>query len=137
MIVVSPRDTVNKAIEFGDPDWTPYYLAIPLAQLAASCQPAALDAVVAELHELGAIERTGHLMAQDILVNVGPAPTQIPEPYQPLGAGEWVDEWGTIWTSREFPRVNGHPLEADWSLLGGYRLPDPCAPGRYDEAAAL
>ena len=134
--MMSAREAVKKTIEFDNPGWTPYHISIQRRQLEASCPPGALDAIIAELLEVGAIERDGSLLAQDIMINLPPTPTHLPEPYRPLGQDEWVDEWGTLWTCREFPRVNGHPLEAGWSLLDGYTLPEPGAPGRYDKAVA-
>jgi uroporphyrinogen decarboxylase len=98
-----------------------------------------------DLRSLGIPEREGVFSAQPIIASVLPTPSpfrqregpggdKIPPPFRPLGRDEWVDEWGVIWTDPDFPRVSGHPLEAGWELAAEYRLPDPKAPGRYDEA---
>ena len=132
--MTSVRETVKKAVAFGGPEWTPYTVGVVPRQLEGHCRPDQIEALKVALRENGACEDDGHFYAQSLFANVRPTPTSFPEPYRALGASEWVDEWGVIWTNRDFPRVSGHPLEAGWDLFPGYKLPDPHAAGRYDSA---
>jgi len=116
------------------PPWTPYIIDCVPDQLAGYTAPAEIAALKRGLCELGATQSGTNYRAQNLTVNVVPTETSRPRPFRALGPDEWVDEWGVVWTSREFPRVIGHPLEADWSLLSTYTLPQPAAIGRYDEA---
>ena len=134
--MASGRETVKRAIEFDDPAWTPYQVSISTRNLRRYRAPGEVDELESALLEAGAIETDGTYAAQKNLIILPPTPV-LPEPYRPLVEDEWVDEWGVIWTSPEFPRVFGHPLEHGWELLDDYRLPDPCAPGRYAEAERL
>lgn len=134
MSIMSAREVVKKAIEFGSPEWTPYVVSCNPDQLRGYMDPGGIEALKQGLCELGATEVNGYYTAQRLAVGLGPRGTWLPEPYRPLQDDEWVDEWGVIWTNREFARVIGHPLEADWDGLSSYKLPDPWAAGRYDEA---
>ena len=128
------REAVIRALQFEGPAWVPYELRVYLRQLRAHHPASAIDALERALHDLGAVRDGDDMLAQDLFARVEPTPRPSPEPFRPLEADEWVDEWGTIWTCPDFPRVNGHPLEASWDLLETYTPPDPLAPGRYDEA---
>jgi uroporphyrinogen decarboxylase len=133
--MMNPKKVVKSAIDFTGPEWTPYQVSIPLKQLRDACAPAEIDEAEKALRDAGAAEVNGHFTAQQLFVNVNPDPTILPQPFRPMGEEEWVDEWGVIWTCREFPRVSGHPLEESWDLLDAYVLPDPCAPKRYERSA--
>lgn len=139
------REVVRKAVGRRGPAWTPYSIGISPDDLRERWGTAAVERLKEELRALRVPERDGHFSAQPIITNVGPTPSpfrqregaggeSIPQPFRPLGADEWVDEWGVIWTDPAFPRVSGHPLDAGCHLLAQYRLPDPQARGRYDQA---
>ncbi len=132
--ISTARDTLVRAIEFRGPAWTPYLVDCVPDQLAGYSEPAQIEALKQGLRDLGVQQTGAGFRAQNLTVNVVPRETALPAPYRALEPDEWVDEWGVVWTCREFPRVVGHPLEADWSLLSAYTLPDPRATGRYDEA---
>lgn len=157
--MTSARETVKRAIEFGGPEWIPYQLGISTGPLESCNTPAEIAAMEKALLDIGASQSSTHarssavpwsrekalldmgaspwirsFVAQELFVAVNPTSTTFPEPYRPLEKGEWVDEWGVIWANPDFPFITGHPLEAGWELLDAYRLPDPCAPGRYEEA---
>ena len=137
-----PRDVVKRAIEFRDPPWVPYSIAFAPDQLRGRYSAEEIAAFEESMRAVGAVEvdrgpgRGTRFEAQQLFVRVEPTPTVFPKPYRPLAAGEWIDEWGCIWTNREFPRVSGHPLEAGWDSLSAYELPDPHAVGRYGGAEA-
>lgn len=131
---MGPREALIRAIEFRGPAWTPYLIACNPDQLREHSSPERVEALRQGLRALGAHEAGDSFTAQDLTVNVVPRETALPAPYRPLQPEEWLDEWGVVWACREFPRVIGHPLEADWALAERYALPDPLAPGRYDEA---
>lgn len=49
------------------------------------------------------------------------------------GKKETLDEWGCLWARSEqsnMGQVKGHPLH-DWSLIDGFKWPDPCNTGFY------
>ncbi len=134
--MMNAREAVKRAIEFKGPQWTPYSLGVAPEQLEPFWSPAQIEAMKAELRALGAEEVNGHFGAQPLFVEIGPKPTAFPEPYRPLQEDEWVDEWGVVWTCREFPRVIGHPMESGWEALPSFQAPDPRAPGRYAQVEA-
>jgi len=130
---ITARETVRRAIEFTGPAWTPYIISCIPDQLT-STDAAGIEALKQGLRDLGVAETGNSFLAQSLTVNLVPRETHLPDPFRPLQGDEWVDEWGVVWSCREFPRVTGHPLEPDWALLSSYRLPDPLAAGRYAEA---
>ena len=128
------REAVIRSVQFEEPDWVPYEIGISLRYLRAHYSDSVIDTLRDSLLMLGAVQHDDAMIAQDLFAQASPTPNPPPTPYRPLEEGEWVDEWGTIWTNADFPRVSGHPLAESWGLLDEYTLPDPLAPGRYEEA---
>lgn len=128
------RETLKRAIEFRGLAGTPYLVDCVPDLLAGHSEPAQIEALKQGLLALGVQQSGAGFRAQQLTVNVVPRETHLPQPYRALDPEEWLDEWGVVWTCREFPRVVGHPLESDWARLSAYALPDPHATGRYDEA---
>jgi len=133
------RDTVKRAIEFRGPTWTPYSLtAVPNQIASFSAEHAAkIEWMKGALLEQEAKEVGKTLSALPIFAPVGPKPNALPAPFRPLVGDEWVDEWGVIWETPEFPHVSGHPLEAGWDTLDRLVIPDPHASDRYQHVAQI
>jgi len=133
------RDTVKRAIEFCGPTWIPYSLTAVPDQIASFSpeNAAKMEWMRAALRDQEAEEVGGALRALPILTPVFPKESSLPEPFRPLVGDEWVDEWGVIWETPDFPHVSGHPLEEGWNTLDRLVIPDPRAPGRYDHIPQL
>lgn len=132
--MMSFRELVVRAVECADPEWTPYHVSIPAAHARAHSPAWEAAGLEDALLAMGATRDGDSIVAQPIIAWLGPVPNTPPAPHRPLAEDEWVDEWGTIWTCPDYPRVSGHPLEVDWQLLDEYRPPDPHAGGRYEQA---
>ena len=132
---MTPREVVRAAVEFAAPAWLPYNISVSPQWLARSWPSCEVEGLSDALLRLGAVEENGQLVARRLFATISPTPAALPHPYRPLREGEWVDEWGVVWTCPETPRVSGHPLESGWDGLTGYTPPNPSAPGRYAAAS--
>lgn len=117
---MTQRQLVEAALSFGGPE------RIPIGfQYGDAWVDSAEGGTEAERDELRALI-AAHPMELDDLMYDATAPAGT-EPPRELLAGEYMDEWGSIWRASA---VVSHPLD-DWKALDSYQFPDPLAPYHF------
>jgi uroporphyrinogen decarboxylase len=117
---MAQRETVEAALDFGTPG------RIPIGFIYGdSWVDSAEGGTEAERQEL----RELILAHPEDLDDVGYDMMDhgLHEPPFELGPGQYMDEWGCVWSANA---VISHPL-ADWDALETYQFPDPWAPYHF------
>ena len=126
---MTSRDIVKDTIHFRNPRRIPYMVLFDMPRFIEERNSEEVE----EIQNL--LCAYGH---DFIILDVEPGknwkPRQRPSLYQKSGLyshDEREDEWGVIWKEL---RVMEHPLAKGWNRAATYPVPDPYAPGRFEEA---
>lgn len=131
--MINSKKLVKNIIDFKGPERIPYIVSLDLARFREKRDEEEIKRIE-ELYSQCPID----IFFADIMCASDWKPQKRP-PLSRWSVGEYhheeeEDEWGVIWKEL---RVVEHPLEKDWSLAKDYQLPDPYAPGRFDETKKL
>lgn len=129
---MNSKEIVKKTIHFGKPERLPYFVNIDMERFEEERTKEEVD----EIKRMQRQAKTDFIWV-DIKVSKYWKPKESKGYYHSLGTytrEEREDEWNVIW--KELRAVK-HPLSKSWSLLSKYTIPDPFAPGRFDEAKEI
>lgn len=126
---MNSKEIVKRTIHFERPERLPYHVYIDMERFQEERTEEEYDEVLKMAEEAN----------QDfILIDVKSSSTWKPKEKPPIlyamsayTHDEREDEWGVFWNEL---RTSRHPLEKGWSQTSNYKIPEPLAPGRFDEA---
>ena len=129
---MTSREIVKKTIRFKQPERLPYLVYVDIERFEEERKKEEVEVVRKLMNEA-----TTDFITMDILPDPEWKSIKRPPFLHSIGYythEEREDEWQVIWKEL---RVIDYPLEADWSLLDTYVLPNPHCPGRFQEAEDL
>ncbi len=129
---MNSKEIVKRTIHFEKPERFPYHVYIDMERFEEERSE----------EEITIVKRMVERSRQDfILIDIKASNNWKPKERPPMlySMGAYVheereDEWQVLWKEL---RVTRHPIDRDWSQLAEYRLPDPFATGRFDEAKEI